>query len=102
MFVASIALALGIGGVMPSYTSAAVEQTESHVQIGQIVKGTVVENWGNEIIVKGDGGKRYHVGLHTFAEEQIQSMNILSWSIGANRRRSTGKRLRIFMTLTTL
>jgi len=80
MFVVSIALALGIGGVMPSYTSAAVKQTESHVQIGQIVKGAVVENWGNEIIIKGDSGKRYHVGLHTFAEDQIQAMN---FSVGA-------------------
>ncbi|WP_421102898.1 hypothetical protein ACOKXV_09170 [Sporosarcina psychrophila] len=77
MFVASIALALVIGGVMPSYTSAAVEQTKSHVQIRQIVEGTVVENWGNEIIIKGDSGERYHVGLHTFAEEQIQAMNFL-------------------------
>lgn len=75
LFVVSIALALGIGGVMPSYTSAAVVQNESHIQIGQIVKGTVVENWSNEIIIKGDSGERYHVGLHTFAEEQIQAMN---------------------------
>lgn len=80
MLVLSIALALGIGGVMPSYTSAAVEQTGSHFQIGQIVKGTVVENWGNEIIVKGDSGERYHVGLHTFTEEKIQAMN---FSVGA-------------------
>jgi len=77
MFVVSIALALGIGGVMPSYTSAAVVQTESHIQIGQIVKGTVVENWSNEIIIKSDSGERYHVALHTFAEEQIRAMNFL-------------------------
>ncbi|XKI12574.1 Cu-amine-oxidN1 domain-containing protein [Sporosarcina sp. ANT_H38] len=81
MFVVAIALALGLGGVMPSYTSAAVGEIESHVQIGQIVKGTVVENWNNEIIIKSDEGKRYHVGLHTFSEEQIQAMNI---SIGAS------------------
>jgi hypothetical protein len=80
MIVISIALVLGIGGVMPSYTSAAVKKTESHVQIGQIVKGKVVENWGNEIIIKGDDGERYQVGLHTFAEEQIQEMN---FSVGA-------------------
>lgn len=80
MFVVSIALAFGISGVMPSYTSAAVEQTGSHVQIGQMVKGTIVEDWGNEIIVKGDDGERYHVGLHAFTEEQIQAMN---FSVGA-------------------
>ncbi len=80
MFVISIALVLGISGVMPTYTSAAVEQTSSHVQVGQIVKGTVIEDWGNEIIVKGDDGERYHVGLHTFAEEQIQAMN---FTVGA-------------------
>ena len=81
MFIASVVIVLGIGVMMPSYTSAAVEQVESHIQIGQSVKGTVVENWGNEIIIKGDDGKRYHVGLYTFAEDQIQAMNM---SVGAS------------------
>ncbi len=76
MFIASVVIVLGIGVMMPSYTSAAAEQAESHVQIGQGVKGTVIENWGNEIIIKGDGGERYFVGLHTFSEDQIKAMNM--------------------------
>jgi hypothetical protein len=81
MFIVSVAMVLGIGVLTPFYTSAAAEQTESHVQVGQIIKGLVVENWSSEIIVKGDDGKRYHIGMHTFSDEQIQSMNI---SVGAS------------------
>lgn len=77
LFIVSIALLLAFGMLMPSYTSAAAEQIESRVQIEQEVKGTVVDNWGNEIVVKGDDGERYYVGLHTFTEEQIQAMNLL-------------------------
>ncbi|NYF24837.1 hypothetical protein [Sporosarcina sp. JAI121] len=81
MFFATIAIALGIGVLMPSYTSAAVGQTKAHVQMEQIIKGTVFESWGNEIIVKGDDGKRYHIGLHSFADEQIKTMNLLVGAI---------------------
>ena len=80
MFIVSAAFVLGIGVLTPSYASAAMGQTESQVQIGQLIKGTVVENWTNEIVIKGEDGERYHVGLHHFSDEAIQSMNI---SVGA-------------------
>ncbi|HJF34144.1 MAG TPA: hypothetical protein K8V56_20470 [Sporosarcina psychrophila] len=79
-FIVSVALVLGIGVLTPSYTFASVEKTEIQAPIGQMLKGKVIENWSNEIIIKGEDGKRYHVGLHAFTEEQIQSMNV---SVGA-------------------
>ena len=73
LFIASVAVVMGIGLFTPSYTTLAAEQTDSQIQIGQIIKGTVSEDWGNEIVVKGNDGKRYHVGLlNTFTEEQIK------------------------------
>ena len=80
LLMASVVILAGIGLFTPSYTSMAAEQIESQIQMGQIIKGTVSEDWGNEIIVKGNDGKRYHVGLYTFSEEQISALNI---SIGS-------------------
>lgn len=79
-FLITIAFVLGFGLLMPFSTYASLEITESNDQVGQLIKGTIVENWGSELIVLGEKGESYHVGLHTFTDEQLQSMNL---SVGA-------------------
>ncbi|CAM3181433.1 hypothetical protein FITA111629_08385 [Filibacter tadaridae] len=80
LLLVSAAVVLGMSVWVPTYISASAEQTGVSTQIAQTIKGTVLENWGSEIIINGDDGERYHIGLHTFTEEQIQAMNL---SVGA-------------------
>ncbi|WP_438312926.1 hypothetical protein [Sporosarcina sp. FA9] len=76
-FIVTVAFMLGFGLLMPFSTYASLENTEGDAQVEQLIKGLIVENWGNELIVLGEDGERYHVGLHTFTDEQLQSMNLL-------------------------
>lgn len=75
-FIIASALTLGFGILTPFSTFASIDPTEYNIPVEQQIKGTVIEFWHDQMFVKGEDGNKYLVGLHTYSDEQIQSMNI--------------------------
>lgn len=72
------ALVFGMTAFVPLQASAANEAKEPiySVQIEQQLKGKIIYDFGHELLIKTEDGKKYHIGLYAFTDEQIEQMNL--------------------------
>lgn len=81
MFIIASALTLGLGIFTPFSANASIQTTEMTIQVEELIKGTVIDMWREGMTIKAEDGKRYHVGLQLFSDEQFEAMNISPGSV---------------------
>ncbi|MDQ0176978.1 hypothetical protein [Bacillus chungangensis] len=72
------ALILGMTAFAPLQTNAAeaVKKPTVEQQMEQQLKGEIIYHHDYEMLIKGEDGKPYRVGLYDFSEEQIAQMKL--------------------------
>jgi len=72
------ALTLGLAVLTPLQAGATSVQTPNNatVQMEQQITGTITDNYGDGINLKGKDGKNYFISFYKFSKEQLEKINL--------------------------
>lgn len=72
------ALTLGLAVLTPLQAGATSVQTPNNatVQMEQQITGTITDNYGDGINLKGKDGKNYFISFYKFSKEQLEKLNL--------------------------